>query len=384
MNIPLRIVAGESIPFVQDAFSTLGTLTMLPGRSITAAEIQHTDVLLVRSITKIQESLLQDSSVEFVGSASAGIDHIDTTYLNSRNIGFASSPGSNANAVAEYVITALLIVAQRHNQTLAGKTIGIVGVGHIGKLIKQKAEVLGMTPILNDPFLANTEEFKHQPLEDALRCDIVTFHVPLTKDGPYPTYHLINEHMTTYFRPSTIVINASRGEVIETQALLNAITQQRVGPTVIDVWEQEPHISWDLFDAVTIGTPHIAGHSLDGKAAGTFMIYAALCQHVGIDPIWNPALSLPAPTVPSITVDASDHSNEEHLRSIATKVYNLEADYDRMKQLQAEPLEERANLFDALRKNYPIRREFHGTKVLASQDMKELQQILTALGFLHD
>ena len=384
MNTPLHIVAGESIPFVQDAFSTLGTLTMLPGRSITAADLQHTDVLLIRSITKIQESLLRGSSVEFVGSASAGIDHIDTTYLNSRNIGFASSPGSNANAVAEYVITALLIVTQHHNLTLAGKTIGIIGVGHIGTLVKRKAEALGMTPILNDPFLANTEGFNHQPLEDALSCDIVTFHVPLTKDGPYPTYHLINEYMLTHLHPSTILINASRGEVIETQALLNAITHQRVGPTVIDVWEQEPHISWELFDAVTIGTPHIAGHSLDGKAAGTFMIYAALCQHLGIDPIWNPAQSLPAPSVPSITIDALHHSDEKHLRSIATKVYDLEADYDRMKQLQTEPLEERAALFDALRKHYPIRREFQGTKVTASQDMKTLQQMLSALGFVHD
>ena len=192
---------------------------MLPGRAITAKDLTDTEVLLVRSITKVNEALLHGTPVEFVGSASAGVDHIDASYLQARNIGFASSPGSNANSVAEYIITALLILAHQQQLTLSGKTIGIVGVGHIGKLVKEKTETLGMIPILNDPFLAQTGEIMHRSLEDTLSCDVVTLHVPFTKDGPFPTHHLINKHTLAWLKSSTIFMNAARGEVVETQAL---------------------------------------------------------------------------------------------------------------------------------------------------------------------
>ncbi|MGB0911309.1 MAG: 4-phosphoerythronate dehydrogenase [Nitrospirales bacterium] len=385
MNHTINILAGESIPYVQEAFTTLGNVSLLPGRSITSASLTETNALLVRSITKINAALLEGSSVEFVGSASAGIDHVDTAYLQSQNIGFASSPGSNANSVAEYVITALLTVAHQQRMSLAGKTIGIVGVGNIGKLVKEKAEALGMVPILNDPFLAEKNEITHYSLQETLSCDIVTLHVPFTQNGPYPTHHLINEHSLTWLKPSTIFINASRGEVVETQALLDSITQKRIGPTVLDVWEHEPHISWELFKSVTLGTPHIAGHSLDGKATGTFMIYAALCQHLEVEPSWNPSHSLPLPMVPSIQLESSSQTDEETLRFTVAEIYDLEADYRRMKLLLLSPLDERAQLFDGLRKNYPVRREFHRTivKVNSSQDRPHLQQMLAGLGFSH-
>ena len=384
MKNPITIVAGESIPFVQDAFTTLGTITMVPGRSITSANLMHTNVLLVRSITRVNEALLQGTAVEFVGSASAGVDHIDASYLDSRNIGFASSPGSNANSVAEYIITALLNLAHRQQFTLPGKTIGIVGVGHIGKLVKHKAEALGMIPILNDPFLAQTGEITHHSLEDTLNCDVVTLHVPFTKEGPFPTHHLINKHTLAWLKPSTIFLNAARGEVVETQALLDAIHHKRIGPTVLDVWEHEPHINWDLFEAVTIGTPHIAGHSLDGKAAGTFMIYKALCRHLGVEPTWAPSQSLPDPIVPSIDLAPSGLTDQECLNTIATRVYDLEADHRRMKELLSVPIEERAEMFDSLRKNYAIRREFHQTKVHVPSNRPKLNQQVSQLGFWHD
>ena len=384
MKNPINIIAGESIPYVQEAFTTLGKVALLPGRSITATDLKDTQVLLVRSITKINEALLRGSPVEFVGSASAGTDHVDTSYLKAHNIGFASSPGCNANSVAEYVITALLVVSQQQDYSLAGKTIGIVGVGNIGKLVKQKTEALGMKPILCDPFLAKTNRIDHHSLDDTLRCDIVTLHVPLTKDGPFPTHHLINEHSIKCFTPSTIFINASRGEVVETQALLNAIKQQQIGATIIDVWEHEPDIRWELFESVTIGTPHIAGHSLDGKAAGTFMIYAALCQHLGVEAIWDPSHSLPAPAVPAITFDLTNQSDEEALRTLTTTIYDIEMDFRNMKALLSEPMKERASLFDGLRKNYPVRREFHRTTVCLPAQRSAVTQQVSALGFLHE
>lgn len=384
MENPITIVAGESIPFVQDAFTTLGNITMVPGRSITSAELIDTNVLLVRSITKVNEALLHGTAVEFVGSASAGVDHIDASYLNSRNIGFASSPGSNANSVAEYIVTALLTLAHRQQFTLSGKTIGIIGVGHIGKLVKHKAEALGMIPILNDPFLAQNGTITHHSLADTLGCDVVTLHVPFTKDGPFPTHHLINKHTLAWLKPSTIFLNAARGEVVETQALLDAIHHKRIGPTVLDVWEQEPHINWELFEAVDIGTPHIAGHSLDGKAAGTFMIYSALCAYLGVEPTWSPSQSLPVPLVPSIALPPSGVADQERLNTIATRVYDLEADHRRMKELLTVPIEERAEMFDSLRKNYPTRREFHQTRVNVPSDRPTLKQQVSQLGFLHD
>jgi len=381
MKRPLNIVAGENIPYLQEAFEGLGNLSILPGRAITSADLQNTQILLIRSITPVDEKLLRGTPVEFVGSASAGTDHMDTAYLQSHNIEYASASGSNANSVAEYVMAALLLLGKQRGFQLKGKTIGIVGVGNIGKLVKAKTEALDMRPVLNDPPLAETGQIDSRSLEETLNCDVVTLHTPLTTDGPYPTYHLLNEHTFKWLQPSAIFINAARGEVVDTSSLLKAITHRQIGPTIIDVWEHEPDIDWDLFQAVTLGTPHIAGHSLDGKANGTFMIYAALCRHLNIAPIWNPTRSLPPPTVPSVEITASPQPDQEQIREIITNIYDIQADYRRMQALLTAPVEERPTLFDALRKNYPIRREFHQSTVMFSKGRSRLQQILRGLGF---
>jgi erythronate-4-phosphate dehydrogenase len=381
MNKPINMVAGENIPYAKEAFAGLGNLTFLPGRSITSADLKDTNVLLIRSITKVDEALLKGSPVEFVGSASAGTDHIDEAYLKARNIGFTSAAGSNANSVAEYVIASLLTLENHHDISLKGKTIGIVGVGNIGKLVKNKAEALGMHPVLNDPPLAEVGQFDHRSLKETLACDVVTLHTPFTTGGPYPTYHMLNEQTLKWLKPSAIFINAARGEVVDTHALLDALTHKRVGPTVIDVWEHEPDINWNLFQAVTLGTPHIAGHSLDAKANGTFMIYAALCKHLGVEPTWNPVQSLPPPVVPSLEMDTHQKNDEEILREIVTKIYDVEADYRRMRQLLTAPPEERPRLFDGLRKNYPVRREFHRTGIKLPKNQKRLRNMLAGIGF---
>ncbi len=381
MKKPLNIIAGENIPYVHEAFQDLGNLRIVPGRSTTSANLKDTNILLIRSITQVNEALLKDTPVEFVGSASAGTDHMDTDYLQSGNIGFASATGSNANSVAEYVIAALLFLGKQQDISLEGKTIGIVGVGNIGRLVKRKAEALGMHPILNDPPLAKIGKIEHHSLEETLRCDVVTLHTPLTTDGPYPTFHLLNEQTLSHMKPSAIFINAARGEVVDTSALLDAITHQRIGPTIIDVWEQEPEINWELFQAATLGTPHIAGHSLDGKANGTFMIYTALCKHLDIQPTWQPIQSLPPSTVPLIEIDAQAPYDQELIRAIITNIYDIQADYGRMQALLTASSEERPPLFDALRKNYPVRREFHQSTVILSEGTNKLRQILDGLGF---
>ncbi len=377
----MNIVAGENIPYLKEAFGSLGNLNILPGRAITSSDLVDANILLIRSITRVDQHLLQDSPVEFVGSASAGIDHLDTSYLKSRNIPFASAAGSNANSVAEYVIAALLYLATQGSFSLTQKTIGIVGVGNIGKLVKQKTEALGMRPVLHDPPLAEQKQIDHQSLEEALGCDVVTLHTPLTSEGPYPTYHLLNQKTFEYIKPTGIFINASRGEVVDTHALLTAIQHNRIGSTVLDVWEAEPDINWDLFQAATLGTPHIAGHSLDGKANGTFMIYSALCKHLNRKPLWNPIQSLPEPTVPFIQIDHKECSPQVQIQETVSKIYDIEADHQHMKNLLNIPLEERPTFFDKLRKHYLVRREFHRTHVSIPPSMKGLRQYLTGLGF---
>lgn len=381
MKKPINIVAGENIPYIKEAFEGLGNLTILPGRSITSVDLKDTNILLIRSITQVNEGLLKGTPVEFVGSASAGTDHMDTAYLEARNIGFASAAGSNANSVAEYIMAALLLLGKQQGFSLLGKTIGIIGVGNIGKLVKQKAEALGMSPILNDPLLEETGQINHRSLEETLSSDVVTLHTPLTTAGPYPTYHMLNEQTFKWLKPSAVFINAARGEVVDTKALLKAITFKKIGPTIIDVWEHEPEINWDFFQAATLGTPHIAGHSLDGKANGTFMIYAALCKHLGIEPTWNPVQSLPPPTVSSIEPNSQASSDQEQIRQIVTKIYDIEVDYHQMQKLLVASPNERPTLFDALRKNYPVRREFHRTRIKLPNHHCELRQIITDLGF---
>ncbi|MCA9420868.1 MAG: hypothetical protein KC592_07610, partial [Nitrospira sp.] len=234
MKKSINIVAGENIPYIKEACAGLGNLTVLPGRSITSADLQDTNILLIRSITKVDEALLKGTPVEFVGSASAGVDHLDEAYLKARNIGFTSAAGSNANSVAEYVMASLLYLGKQQGFTLKGKTIGIIGVGNIGKLVKHKAELLEMIPVLHDPPLAETGHIDHRSLAETLSCDVVTLHTPFTTDGPHPTYHMLNEQTLQWLNPSAVFINAARGEVVETHALLDAITQNRIGPTIID------------------------------------------------------------------------------------------------------------------------------------------------------
>ena len=363
-SLHLNIVADENIPYVQDAFGALGTVTLVSGRDIEPSTIKDAQVLLVRSITKVNRELLENSPIKFLGTATAGLDHVDCEYLRTNGIAFASAQGGNANSVAEYVAAALLILSRGKDMNLAGKSIGIIGVGNIGRLVKIKAEALGMIVVLNDPPLAQKGGAKtYRPLEEALGCDVVTLHVPLTFEGPFRTYHLFDHTTFTHLNPTAVLINTSRGEVVDTQALYGRLKKKTLGATVLDVWESEPNINWDLFKLVNLGTPHIAGYSQDGKAQGTFLIYQALCQHLGIIPSWSPSQSLPIPAWPRVEIETKGKTLEQALGDLTTKIYSLEADHIRMAELLQLPPEKRPMEFDRLRKHYPIRREFQNTRV---------------------
>lgn len=379
----MKIVADENIPYVKEAFGNFGEVTVLPGRQIAAKSVQDADVLLVRSVTKVDENLLANSQVKFVATATIGTNHIDEKYLKSRGIGFASAKGSNANSVAEYVIAALFCLAKKKGFSLKEKALGVVGVGNIGSRVVRMAKGLGMKVLQNDPPLARkTRETRFLPLEELLqRANIITLHVPLTYAGEDATYHLFNADRIARMKPDGFLINTSRGAVVSSQPFKIALGANLLAGAVCDVWENEPLIDLELLNNVTLGTPHIAGYSLDGKVAGTTMISQAVSNFFHSPDPWEPQEILPSPSVPYLRVEALGKSEEEIIGEVISKIYDIEKDARKLHQLPEVPETERDLFFDKLRKEYPVRREFFNTKLEFTNATDGLRQKFFALGF---
>ncbi|MCD6287699.1 MAG: 4-phosphoerythronate dehydrogenase PdxB [Candidatus Hydrogenedentes bacterium] len=378
----MYIVADENIPFVAEGFAGLGEVRTMPGRDMGPADVRDADILLVRSITKVGKPLLDGSKVRFVATATIGEDHIDRSYLASRDIGFSSAPGSNANSVSEYVAAALLNLACKFGFSLKGKTLGIIGVGNVGSRVLDKARALGMRCVLNDPPLARrTADERYKSIDEILNCDIVTVHVPLTTDGLNPTRHLVDDKFLADIRSGAILINTSRGSVADGESIKRALDVGRLGGCVLDVWENEPAIDPELVNRTDIGTPHIAGYSFDGKVNGTRMIYEAACSFFGIEPVWNSAKLMPEPECTEITVAADTASDEHIMNETVRRVYDITRDDTALRKTMGMPIDTRAAAFDMLRKQYPRRREFYNTRVVVSPPNTELERKLSGLGF---
>ena len=381
----MQFVVDEEIPFGRDAFSHLGSVTLLPGRAMTREALREAHALIVRSVTKVDATLLADTTVQFVGTATTGVEHIDREYLAARDIGFAAALGCNANAVAEYVLTALLVTAHAKGLVLSGKTLGIIGVGRIGSLVAAKAPALGMQTLLHDPPLARaTGDQRYRPLAETLQADFVTLHVPLTLDGPDATFHLIGEDELAHMATSSILINTARGEVVDNAALLKALTGGTIGGAVMDVWEREPSIDWDLLNHVTLGTPHVAGYSSDAKINGTVMLYHACCRFWGMEPTWTPPPDLPTTLAPGpsphLAFDATGKDFQTLAHDIITTLYNLPGDHARMQDVLAVPEPLRPQAFDLLRRDYPHRREFAISPISITGGDRNLFTRLQTLG----
>ena len=360
----MLIVADENIPFIREAFNTLGDVRVAHGRQITPELVRDAEMLLVRSITPVNEALLAGSRVRFVGTATIGTDHVDLAWLKKADIAFSAAPGSNANSVGEYMVAALLTLAQRQGKPLAGRSIGIVGVGNVGQRVEAKCRALGMRVLLNDPPLARrTGDPKYRPLDELFDCDFITLHVPLDKGGQDPTHHLADDRFLRRMRRDAVLCNASRGAVHDTSALLAALDEERLAGVVLDVWEGEPNISLELLKRAALGTPHIAGYSYDGKVNGTAMIYAAACQSLGVAPRWDRGAHMPAPEVPELSLEAGRRPDEDVLREAVLKLYPIERDDAALRRIAQAPPEKRGAHFDKLRKDYPVRREFAHTLV---------------------
>jgi erythronate-4-phosphate dehydrogenase len=377
----MKIVADENIPSVTEAFSALGEVTLVHGRSLRPEQVRDADVLLVRSVTRVDETLLAGSKVCFVGSATIGFDHVDRAYLATGGIGFATAPGSNATSAAEYVVSALLVLSQQQGVALAGRSVGIIGCGNVGSRVKARLTALGMQCLVNDPPLqAAGVPGEYVRLDEALDCDIVTVHVPFERGGSHPTFHLIDAAALSRLRPAAVFINTSRGAVADNTALLAALQARIDLVTVLDVWEGEPSISLALLEKVTLGTPHIAGYSLDGKLRGTEMIYRAACDFLGVPVTWDVRSVLPA--VAPVDVRAVTGDDIEALaRAAVLGCYDVRSDDQRLRRLFELTAQEQPAYFDRLRKDYPVRREFAATPLVHDPLTDEQQRILGALGF---
>ncbi|SDB93240.1 4-phosphoerythronate dehydrogenase [Acinetobacter boissieri] len=354
----MKIIADENLALTDYFFSEFAQVVSLAGRTLTHAEVENADALLVRSVTKVNQQLLQESKVQFVGSATIGTDHLDIDYLQQNHIDWANAAGCNAQAVAEYVITALLYLKPQLLHAEKTFTLGVIGLGNVGQCLARVAQAMGWQVIGYDPFVSH-QEIKQVTFDELLQqADAVSIHVPLTQTGDHATHHLFNECTLAQLRPHAILINSARGAVISEQALLADI-QKTQRDVVLDVFEHEPKISQAVLDAVKLVTPHIAGYSLEGKARGTQMIYEAFCHHISHHPNKDFRTQLPD----------CEQFNQPLTTAIAQhmgQIYNILQDDQNLRACVQDGIVSQ-QAFDALRKNYPLRREWasHGIDIHA-------------------
>ena len=338
----MKVVVDDKIPFIKGVLENIvDEVVYAPGKDFTPELVKDADALIIRTRTHCNRELLEGSKVRFIATATIGFDHIDTEYCREAGITWANAPGCNSASVAQYLQSSFLLLQQIKGIQLSGLTLGIVGVGNVGSKIVEVAHESGMRVLQNDLPRADREgEAGFCSLQTlAEECDIITFHVPLYKEGKYKTYHLADETFFRSLKRRPIIINTSRGEVIETDALLGALENGLVSDAIIDVWEHEPDINLTLLYKVFLGTPHIAGYSADGKANATRMSLDALCRFFHIEADYD--IIPPAPENPVIT---ASNPTEAYLQ-----MYDPRRD--------SEALKQHPELFEKLRGDYPIRRE---------------------------
>jgi erythronate-4-phosphate dehydrogenase len=370
----MKTVVAETVLLGREAFETLGEVVVIPDRQIGPEHLKDADALIIRSKTKVTPELIEGSSVRFVGTATAGFEHMDFQTLEKKEIGWCAAPGCNADSVADYMTAALLTLHTKYGVELEGKTLGIIGVGQVGSRVAKRAKALGLRVLLNDPPRAAKEsDAEFQCLEKLLaESDFVTLHVPLIKEKPWPTLRMADCRFFEQMKPGAVFINASRGKVLDSDALLHAKANGIVSHATLDVWDPEPAIRADVLTIATIGTPHIAGHSFEGKLNGTIQVYREACHFFETAPVWDPSPLLPAVVVPKLKIDSTGKNDLEVLAEAVAAIYDIGAD-----QLSVEDIAR----FDKLRAHYRVRREFKNTTVFLSEHRPGLLKKLNGAGF---
>lgn len=377
MSRKIKIIADDKIPFLKGVLEPFASIKYLPGNSFTNEIVSDADALIIRTRTRCDESLLKNSSVKLIATATIGFDHIDRDYCDKNNIKWVNSPGCNSTSVMQYITTILLKIAQKDSFLLKNKTIGIIGVGNVGSKVKKIAEILGMKVLLNDPPRVRKEgDHAFVDLEKIMHeSDIITFHVPLIREGINKTYHMGDELFFSNLAKSPIIINSSRGEVIESEALKSAIQANTIGKIFLDVWENEPDIDLELMKSAEIATPHIAGYSADGKANGTAVCVNEVNKffNLGIKSNWFPTDVPMAEKGNSIVVDCENKTEQQIIEEIVSNTYDILYDDEKLK---SQP-----NEFESHRGNYPIRREFDHYYVKLNGCSPDIERKIINMGF---
>ncbi len=373
----IKIIADDKIPFLKGVLEPFADVRYLPGAKTGASDIKEADALITRTRTQCNKSNLADSKVKKIATATIGFDHIDTDFCKANNIDWSNAPGCNSGSVKQYLASVLALMVMQQNVRLSEKTIGIVGVGNVGKKVADLAGAIGMRVLLNDPPRAEkegTEGFVE--LDEVIQhSDIITFHVPLQRTGKFATHHLANASMFSQCKKGVGIVNTCRGEVIDNKELLEAIQNGTVANAILDVWENEPDINLQLLDKCMVATPHIAGYSADGKANGTAASVQAISEYFNL-PLkdWYPD-DIPLPVRPEIHIDAQGLSVQDVWVKAVWHTYPILEDDERLRRSP--------DTFEVLRGSYPLRREFQAYHVQLSNGTEEMKEMLNKMGFCH-
>jgi len=366
------IFIDNKIPFIKGVLDKKAKVEYLSPDEMNAKTIQKADALIVRTRTKCNKDLLENSSVKCIATATIGFDHIDTKYCKEKNIFWTNAEGCNSGSVMQYIASVLCHLSKKQEFDLRAKTIGIVGVGNVGKNVEKLCKLLGMNVLLCDPPRSRNENSNQFVSLETIQqqCDIITFHTPLNKTGEDKTFHLADNKFFESLKRKPIIINSSRGEIIDTKAVKKAIQNELISGCVLDVWENEPNIDTELLDLVDIATPHIAGYSADGKANGTTMSVQAVSKFLtlGLDD-WA-VTDIPQPDKNEIVID-TEMPFSESIQFAMEHTYKVIEDNDRLRKS--------VSTFEKQRSEYPLRREFHAWKVKTS--FPGLIKTLKDLGF---
>lgn len=371
----MKFIIDSEIPFINGVFEPFGNVLYVPGKDISPDISKDATALIIRTRTLCNEQLLSKSSVKFIATATIGYDHIDTSYCEKAGIQWVNAPGCNSKSVEQYIAAALFAIAIAKEIVLCGKSIGVIGVGHVGSKVARVCRLLGMNVMLNDPpreRSGDPEQFSSLD-EIKQKADFITFHVPLSKHGEDATYHMADSRFFETLEQKPIVINSSRGEIFDTNATKSAIQNRQISGAVIDCWENEPNLDPELLRLTDIATPHIAGYSKDGKAMATQMCVQQVSRFfdLGINN-WQPIPLFPH-------AQSLIEINDLHFSKEDILAYAVKATYDIWKDdaaLRANP-----HLFENQRNNYPVRREFTAYSINTKHLNSKTVETLLALGF---
>ena len=375
----MKIVADKAIPYARRLFSTLGEVVPLDSKDITPESVRDADCLVIRSVTWVDEHLLNGSRVKCVASNSSGTDHVDTGYLDTRAVPLFNAKGCNANSVAEYVLSCLFVLSEQFSIGLEGKTAGIIGCGHVGARLRSLLHVTGMETRVYDPFIRDENgRFVFRDLDSVLSSDIITLHVPLTTAGEYPSAHMVDRQFLGKLKNDVIFVNTARGGVVNERDLVDFARDNGACRLVLDVWDNEPDINDELFALAALATPHIAGYSAQARLNATRRVYEQVCGYFDVDATADVVIL--ADEDAELNLSGFD-GVADAVRTAVLASYDVRSDCAALKGLAETEPHKRGAMFNSLRTEYPSRREFPALRVALSANQGVLGKKLSALGF---